>query len=191
MSEAKESPPQVKSVTVKPAEERESSSGESPEARLCHLAQALTMAGELARRLAEEKGQAQLAAQAGELEAQLRLAWGEQIALSLKALELGALNLKYKQQVRLGREVIYDVGFYWLGGSGRTKIDGPLCPSCWEVEDKLVHLSRVSLEPARVAEPGEWRQWECRRCHEVFLRKEGPAAAGEPLARSEDAQARQ
>lgn len=189
MNEPSEPSQRAEPATAKPGEGAASVSGALSEAKPCHLAKALAMAGELARRLSGERGQTQLAIQIVELEAQLRLAWEDRIDLSLKVLELGALNLKLKQQARLGREVIYDDGLYWLGGSGRNKIDGPLCPTCWEVEDKLVHLSRVSVEVGRVAEPGQWRQWECPRCNEVFLRKEGLATAAELGAQSGDAPA--
>lgn len=135
------------------------------------LVQALGLVGELSRSLAGERGQAQILSRLTELEETLRLAWEEQIDLSLKLLELGALNLKYKQQLRLGREVTYEDGFYWLAAPGRAKADGPLCPTCWETEDKLVHLSRPSPDACRVAEPEGWRQWVCGRCNEVFLRR--------------------
>lgn len=181
------SPPSEAGPAIIGAEEGDdTASGDQAKAGPRHLAKALALAGELSRKLAGERGQAQAVAQLNDLEAELRLAWEEQIALALRVLELGALNLKYRQQVRLGREVVYQDGFYWLGIQGRNKADGPLCPTCWEVEDKLVHLSRASLETGRVADSEDWRQWECPRCNEVFLRKAGLANTPKPLVESKD-----
>jgi hypothetical protein len=108
------------------------------------------------------------------LETLLLAAWEEVLDLNLQVARLRGLNLKYKQQLRLGHEMSYDGRVYWMRASGGEKPDGPLCPTCWEVEDKVVHLHRVIREPDKARAHGEWREWECKRCHDVFLR---PASA--------------
>lgn len=155
----------------RPEDPAGASPGERDPAPTRHLVKALGLIQELARGLAGEKGAAPLLPRLAELEDALRLAWEEQVELSLRLLELGALNLKYRQQARLGREVTYDDGFYWLAAPGRARADGPLCPICWETQDKLVHLGRPGPDACRAAEPEGWRQWECGRCKEVFLRR--------------------
>lgn len=158
----------------------EASPGEQDPSQPRHLLKALGLVAGLTRGLAGERGQAQVLSRLAELEGVMRLAWEEQIDLALRLLELGALNLKYKQQLRLGREISYEDGFYWLAAPGRAKADGPLCPTCWETEDKLVHLNRPSPDACRSAEPEGWRQWECGRCNEVFLRRVSAPGNGSP-----------
>lgn len=161
-----------------PEDPTSASPGERDAAPPRHLVQALGLLNQLTRVWTTEKGSASVMSRLADLEDSLRLAWEEQVELSLRLLELGALNLKYRQQVRLGREVTYDDGFYWLAAPGRAKADGPLCPTCWETQDKLVHLSRPGPDACRPAEPEGWRQWECGRCKEVFLRRVSSVESG-------------
>ena len=142
-----------------------------------NLAKALAQVREMARRQPAETLEAQLPQDLKDLEGLLLAAWEEVLDLNLELVKLRGVNLKYKQQLRLGRELFYDGRVYWLKSPGGDSPDGPLCPTCWEAEDKAVHLHRV-IHPDEKARPhGAWQEWECKRCREVFLRA---ASASEP-----------
>lgn len=145
-----------------------------------HLAKALALVREMARREVPEAPGPLLSQDLETLEGLLLAAWEEVLELNLELVKLRGVNLKYKQQLRLGRELFYDGRVYWFRTPGLDKPDGPLCPTCWEAEDKAVHLHRV-IHPDEKARPhGDWQEWECKRCREVFLRPASVPEPGEP-----------
>jgi len=67
-------------------------------------------------------------------------------------MELANENQKLTERIReleqaaeIGKELVYEESVFWRISDGK-RIDGPLCPNCWDGQRKYVHLTPSGLK---------------------------------------------
>jgi hypothetical protein len=90
-----------------------------------------------------------------ELKQGLNDLYGQFVELKAQVLDLAQENQELRKQLRQREEMRRDsqTGFYYQGQD-----PSPLCPNCYEREERFIHLRRVHLQGGL----------SCHLCHEVF-----------------------